>query len=225
VRLVLIFAVALAGCAGPRQAPDEPPDAIFVPPTHRERDRIVMPLTFPDGTRVTLTYPPELAVAELGATPYGSGYLERDDGEVGRDLLVLYESDGEDHVPNALRLEFGRWTVEIYDHASPPAAMTEAERRAFAAGLHGRETADGFLILEATPPLRLATANEHAGPALEFGMSKRPPWLQLALAECGPKAESTSRGFSSWCLSDSIVAHAYGGRRFRAAAAEGIELR
>lgn len=32
-------------------------------------------------------------------------------------------------------------------------------------------------------------------------------------------------GFSSWCLSDSLRIHAYGGRRFRAAAAEGIELR
>ncbi len=56
-------------------------------------------------------------------------------------------------------------------------------------------------------------------------MSRDAPWLLLFLDRCGPRAESTMRGFSSWCLSDSIIAHAYGGRRFRAAAAEGIELR
>jgi hypothetical protein len=50
-------------------------------------------------------------------------------------------------------------------------------------------------------------------------------WLLLRLQRCGPRAESTSRGFASRCLSDTMVAHAYGGRRFRAAAAEGIELR
>ena len=55
-------------------------------------------------------------------------------------------------------------------------------------------------------------------------MSKRGPWLQLTPVRCGAEAESTMRGFSSWCLSDSVVAQAHGGRRFRAAAAEGIEL-
>jgi hypothetical protein len=227
VRIVALLALALVGCAEPRETAKvaERPPAIFVPPTHRDGDRVVMPLTFPDGTRVTLAYPPELAIAELGVQPYGSASLERDDGAVGRDFLVLYGSDGEEHVPNALLLEFGRWTVEIYDYPSAPAAMTDAERRTFQASLHGRETADGFLILEATPPLTLAKANEHAGPALEFGKSKRSPWLRLALVQCGPEAESDDAGFSSWCLSDSIVAHAYGGRRFRAAAAEGIELR
>jgi hypothetical protein len=220
VRFALLIVLVLAGCAEPRVAA-EPPATIFVPPTHRDGDRVVLPLTFPDGTRVTLTYPPELAVADLGVRPYASGAL----GGKGRDFVVHY-GPGAKTQPRALRLEYGRWTVEVYDHdPGDPAALTGTERERFAASLHGRETADGFLILEATAPLRLAEAGESHGPALQFGMSRRSPWLLLFLIRCGPKAESTMRGFSSWCLSDSVVAHAYGGRRFRAAAAEGIELR
>jgi hypothetical protein len=228
VRSLVLVALALAGCAEPLEPVDppeaaEPRPAIFVPPTHRDGDRVVMPLAFPDGTRVTIAYPPELAIAELGVQPYGSATLAS--RRVARDFLILYGAGRETHVPNALRFEFGRWTVEVYDYPSGPAAMTDAERRTFQASLHGRETADGFLILDATPPLTLAQANETAGPALEFGHTRDSPWLRLALVKCGPNAESTSPDFASWCLSDSVVAHAYGGRRFLAAAAEGIELR
>jgi hypothetical protein len=229
VRLLVLVALALAGCGEVRETAVTPP-AIFVPPTQRNGERVVMPLTFPDGTRITLAYPPELAIAELGVRPYGSGTLRGDSPHpgrsdlVGRDFVIHYGAA--ELRPRSLGVELGRWTVEIYDYgAGDPAAMTDAERRSFRSSLHGRETADGFLVLEANPPLTLAEANEHAGPALEFGLSKRAPWLLLALARCGPRAESDSPGFSSWCLSDSIVAHAYGGRRFRAAAAEGIELR
>ena len=235
MRLVVLLALALIGCAEPREPAEtpEPQPAIFIPPTHRDGDRVVLPLTFPDGSRITIDYPPDLAIAELGLRPYGSATLEGDsphperDDTVGRDFLIRYGSAGETPLqPDALQLELGRWTVEVYDYESGnPAAMTADERRSFQASLQGRETHDGFLVLEATPPLTLAEAGEHAGPALHFGMSKRNPWLLLRLERCGPEAESTSRGFSSWCLSDSIVAHAYGGRRFRAAAAEGIELR
>jgi hypothetical protein len=224
VRLLALLALALIGC-GETSAADEG-EGLFVPATHREGERTVLPLTFPDGTRATITYPLELGIADLGVRPYGSAALRRDSpdperaGTVGRDFLVLYDTGGEALVPNALRFEFGRWTVEVYDYVpGTPAAMTADERRTFQASLHGRETAAGFLILEATPPLRLA------GPALEFGMSRDAPWLLLFLRPCGPKAESTSRGFASWCLSDSVIAHAYGRRRFTAAAIAGIELR
>jgi hypothetical protein len=230
VRLLALLALALIGC-GETSAANHG-EARFVPATHREGERTVLPLTFPDGTRATITYPHDLGIAELGLRPYGSATLRRDSpdperaGTVGRDFLILYDSGGETHVPNALRFEFGRWTVEVYDYvAGTAAAMTADERRTFQASLHGRETADGFLVLEATPPLTLARAGEHAGPALEFGMSRDAPWLLLFLNPCGPKAESTSRGFASWCLSDSVIAHAYGGRRFIAAAIAGIELR
>ena len=222
MRLIVLVALALAGRAGPPEA-REPRAVLFVPPTHRDGDRVVMPLTFPDGTRLTIAYPKELALAELGVRPYGSATLA---DTVGRDFQIGYGAGGVTQQPHALRFEFGRWTVEVYDYdPGDPAAMSEHERRSFRASLSGRETADGFLVLGATAPLRLAEAGETAGPALEFGYGKDSPWLRLALAKCGPNAESTSPGISSWCLSDSVVAQAYGGRRFRAAAAEGVELR
>jgi hypothetical protein len=236
VRPLALLALALLGCGEMSAARETPAanqaEARFVPATHRDGERTVLPLTFPDGTRATITYPHELGIAELGVRPYGSAALRRDSpdperaGTVGRDFLILYDGGGETHVPNALRFEFGRWTVEVYDYvAGTSAAMTRDERRSFRASLHGRVTADGFLVLKASPPLRLAEAGEHAAPALEFGMSRRAPWLLLFLQPCGPKAESTSRGFASWCLSDSVIAHAYGRRRFTAAAIAGIELR
>jgi hypothetical protein len=232
VRVLVLAALALIGCAD-SPAPDEPPAVgdRFVPPTHRDGDRVVMPLMFPDGSRATITYPPELALAELGLEPYGSGTLQGDSphpgrsDQVGRDFAIRYGTAVRPR-RRSLLLRFGRWAVEVYDYAAgSPAAMTRAERRDFRRSLTGRVTADGFLVLEASPPLTLAKAGQHAGPALHFGNQDPSPWLLLRLQRCGPRAESTSRGFASWCLSDTMVAHAYGGRRFLAAAAEGIALR
>ena len=215
MRLVVLVALALAGCAEQRTP-------TFIPLTHRDGDRVVMPLAFPDGTRVTLTYPPELAIAEMGVRPYGSATL----GRIRRDFLIVYGTGDEPHLRHALRVEFDRWTVEVYDYPSGPDAMTDAERLRFQASLHGRETADGFLLLEATSPLTLARAGDNAGPALEFGMSRdSSPWLMLVPGHCRPIAASKKRDYSHWCLSDSLRIHAYGDRRFRAAAAEGIQLR
>ena len=190
-----------------------------------------MPLTFPDGTRIAIAYPPELALAELGVVPYGSAALqgesphpERGD-EVGRDFLVRYGA-GESR-PRSLDFAFGRWTVEVYDYAADsPAAMTRRERESFRAALSGHVTGDGFLVLTAAPPLELAEAGEHAGPALEFGHAARQEGAAGARARAArPPRPPSAPGFVAWCLSDSIVAHAEGGRRFLAAAAEGIELR
>jgi hypothetical protein len=41
----------------------------FVPPTHAEGNRIVMPVALPNGKRVELMYPPSLALAGLGFNP------------------------------------------------------------------------------------------------------------------------------------------------------------
>jgi hypothetical protein len=232
VRLLFLVALALIGCAD-SPAAEEPAeiDDRFVPPTHRDGDRVVMPLTFPDGTRAAITYRPALALAELGLEPYGSATLAGDSphparaDEVGRDFWIRHGAHAR-RQPTSLLFEFGRWTVEVWDfEAGNPGAMTPQERRDFRANLSGHVTADGFLVLEASPPLTLAEAGEHAGQALHFGMRDRSPWLLLRMQRCGPRAESTSRGFASWCLSDTMVAHAYGGRRFLAAAAEGIALR
>jgi hypothetical protein len=71
-------------------------DLEFVPATHRAGDRLVLPLTFPDGTRAVLVYPPELDIAELGVFPYTSGTLRRikpspaRGDSVARDFVIRY---------------------------------------------------------------------------------------------------------------------------------------
>jgi hypothetical protein len=68
----------------------------FIPQSPRERDRVVLPLVFTDGTRAELVYPPRLRIAAQGLTPYGSATLqgkshhpERSD-RVARDFNILY---------------------------------------------------------------------------------------------------------------------------------------
>jgi hypothetical protein len=64
--------------------------------------------------------------------------------------------------------EFGSWTVLVYDYADEGAQMSDEDRALWATNFHGREAQDGFLLLEAQAPLRLAATGEHAGPELSF---------------------------------------------------------
>jgi hypothetical protein len=71
-------------------------DLSFVPVTYRDEDRVVLPVTFPDGTSAELVYPPELEIAALGVSPYSSGRLrgksptpDRGDS-VARDFVIRY---------------------------------------------------------------------------------------------------------------------------------------
>jgi hypothetical protein len=126
--------------------------------------------------------------------------------------------------PNYLGFQFGRWAVLVYDYPadeeSGAAAMTDAERAAWSASFSGRETADGFLLLRGSGPLRLARAGETAGPQLSFGSVGQPPWFALYPGPCKPHRDQTqlvhgklvewTPGFADWCLSDTMRIHARG---------------
>jgi hypothetical protein len=126
--------------------------------------------------------------------------------------------------PNSLGFQFGRWAVLVYDYPadgeSGGAAMTDAERAAWAASFSGRETADGFLLLRGSGPLRLARAGETAGPQLSFGSVGGPLWFALYPGPCKPHRDQTqlvhgrlvsrTPGFARWCLSDTMRIHARG---------------
>jgi hypothetical protein len=119
----------------------------FVPPTSVDAGRVAVPLTFTDGTRAELSYPPRLRLAERGVVPYASGELR---GAGARDFQILY-GDVEDVLSRAhpgatllktypgaggetvglwatprdephhrlhLAFQFGRWTVLVYDYPS-----------------------------------------------------------------------------------------------------------
>jgi hypothetical protein len=138
-----------------------------------------------------------------------------------------------------LGFQFGGWAVLVYDYAAAGlagAAMTEAERSSLAASFSGRETADGFLLLEGLGPLRLARVGEHAGPELTFGQGVEPQRsLSLHPGSCRPHREQTqlvrgklvqwNGGFADWCVSDSMRAHATGSDRFIAALIGDLDVR
>jgi hypothetical protein len=182
----------------PAAAPTEPPQ----PTTYAEGDRIVMPVTFTDGTTAEITYSAELGLAER--EPFVSAGWGRLDSPstIGRDFVVYRVGEGwstqfahaepiatyegfagatvpfhrgdavGDREADYLVFRFGGWEVAVYDYAADgelaAARMTEDERATFARSLVGRTTADGFLVLDSRPPLRLAHSGDD-GPSVGLG--------------------------------------------------------
>lgn len=171
---------------------------------------MVMPVTFPDGTRAELVYEPELDLRSFRVQPFSSGYIPGfgrdfvvydrplvdvlesfDDAE----LLTEYENGrggtvGFWRLPHGLYLafEFGSWTVLVYDYGD--AQMSQDDRELWATSFHGRKTNDGFLVLDSEPPLTLARAGEHAGPELDFwSRAEHLRGILLFPGECRPYQE------------------------------------
>ena len=229
----------------------KPTVPVFVPPTSTEGDRTVLPLTFPDGSRVELVYPSGIDLTSRGVRPYSSGYLPG----VGRDFNIYFgavqetlsrytveqlggyvDADGSQvgfyHLAdyglevNHLAFEFDGWTVLVYDYRRG-AGMSDEQRATWARSFHGRVDRDGFLILSADPPLRLAAAGDHAGPELSVGGAQA--GLGLVVGPCepyeDPQADPTS-GYFSWCDPVAgMVVHASGDAEFIALMREQLEIR
>jgi hypothetical protein len=98
----------LAGCGGAREEQDDEagpatevattPEAggdrgeasefHFTPATFRRGERVVLPVTFTDGTSAKLGYPSKLDLAALGVGPYSSGRLHNRSATAGRSDVV-----------------------------------------------------------------------------------------------------------------------------------------
>ena len=124
---------------------------------------------------------------------------------------------------NYLGFQFGRWAVLVYDYTDA-AAMTDAERASWAANFAGRETKDGYLLLEGTGPLRLARAGEHAGPELELGISAEGKGVSLKPGTCRRELDRNA-GYATWCASPSMRAQVVAPKRFVDALIAGLEVR
>lgn len=198
---LLAAACETQGDVKPRAGPTGPPRSelvigevqSFIPATHKERSKVVMPVTFPDGSTAEVLYPTALDIAAMEAQPYSSGSLRNC---CARDFFVLYGAvpqaelagdnplkvflgaDGspveywavgaDAHDPETDRwliFTFGRWYVLVWDDAG---AMTDRQLSTWARSLSGRETGDGFLRLGSRAPLRLQKGSDHAGPELLF---------------------------------------------------------
>jgi hypothetical protein len=214
-------------------SPSRGQHAGFEPQTYSEGDSMVMPVTFPDGTTAELVYPPELKLSDLRVQPYSSGsgpgfardflvYDKPVEEVIGSyheaELLAEYE-DGRGGTigfwrlpPDGLYLafRFGSWTVLVYDYAEIGAQMSDEDRALWATNFHGQDSEDGFLLLEAKPPLRLAQAGEHAGPELGF-WSRDGDFRAVHLypGDCKPYGDEMVNGmvvdresddFATWCI-------------------------
>lgn len=195
------------------EAPDPPPTSglppppeetspLFVPATSREGDRIVMPVTFLDGTTAELVYDAELALESALIVPYWYAEVDEHDGSY-RDLIIRYgsltdrpgflnelvstEAVHDDalvcvyHVDlfndDYLMFEFEDWIVGIHSADD----MTPEIRSAWIDGLELRTTPDGFPVVEGIGTIELA-AQQLAGPELEF--QKGGPGIEIGLNKC-----------------------------------------
>jgi hypothetical protein len=123
--------------------------------------------------------------------------------------------------PDFLVFRFGAWVLAVWDRGY----MTQKDKALWARSLLGRESAEGYLVLTARAPLRLARAGEHAGPELMFGDSLRRSVL-LFHTPCRGRRVSRSSWFSSWCVPTADVrVHVYGPRRFANAVEAGLRIR
>ncbi len=105
--------------------------------------------------------------------------------------------------------------------------MSEEERATWTRSFHGTIDENGFLILTADPPLRLAEAGEHAGPSLSLGGTES--GLTLFVGPCepyeDPQADPAS-GFFSWCDAEAeMTVHASGDAAFIELIREALEIR
>jgi hypothetical protein len=221
----------------PTTGTTRPPDAqvppgrepgVLVPrPPGRDGGRVVLPVTFPDGTTAEVVYPVALDIAGLGVRPRSWGQLvgSEFDGCCQRDFFVWKDSDAGDRlggrlirqvsvvdgqpvtlwsaspdhgVERYLVFTFGSWRLAVWDGGGGP-TMTDEQLLLWAEHLHGRTTPDGFLVLQAAGPLLLAGVDSELPPSLGFGQVDRRQLGLTPVTGCGKgSSEIKPEGPGQW---------------------------
>lgn len=187
--------VPTPGALSATVAAGTPANALY-PEPRRRRGGEILDVVFPDGSKAEVTYPAELALAELGVRPARGGWLEGDPGlfrrltappgglaEVARSgpmirRLAARSTLWQPMTPaegQVLLFDFASWHLALHDLKD---GMTFEQRLLWAEKLRGRVTRDGYLVLDAGAPVRLAGAGrvfrgELMGPQLWFGAAPR----------------------------------------------------
>jgi hypothetical protein len=183
-----------------------PSAAGFVPRTTREGNRTVLPVTFPDGSTAELVYPTALGLAGLGVQPDvsllrtqdpGPRYelvfsrggpvpgLRKGDRPVGRyqttkgrpvQLWAAVENPGVlSGYGYWLQYRIGAWTVL--------AGVADRAMAAEVAGnLDGRQTDDGFVVVQADSPFALSRQHGE-GRGAQLAIGDRNPLPDAIVAE------------------------------------------
>jgi hypothetical protein len=224
------------------------------PQTYREDGRLVMPVTFPDGTTAELVYPPDLGLEDLKVYPdtYVTGgseacgppvYPTRHDphggwlaGDAPLDqhtrpdgtTVQLWEGT-HDHRPHAFLVHrFGSWTVLV-----PCLEIVDRDHLGiWAENLHGEQSPDGLLVLRSTPPLTVNPWHDRDAPTIR--MSDDDIIIDLRTAQCDAGSggdRGAGDGVVQWCIQPEGGVYLYangfsaGGKRFLAALVEALEVR
>jgi hypothetical protein len=226
----------------------------FVPATEGVGDEVRMPVTFPDGTRVTLVYPIRLDLATLGVQPDVTYVF---DGRYQGPIVFLHDRDAsirrfvEGVDPVALidsyrsievwaargnevdRRFWMRFSLPSWGVLVPIEERGLAEE--VAASLDVMETTAGFPVIEASGDAELAVGFGEAGGAqLAFGDALAEPGLISQLDAtiflspdgCTPATNSESLGgHGSACLGNgNVFASIYGDREFVTSVIDGLRV-
>lgn len=169
----------------------------FVPPTTASGALTDMPITFTDGTTADLLYDPSLDLAAKGINLSDSGSLnnfvrlggqfEIDHGgasfaatESPTPPPSRFPAPQNSSVPllpavastpsngNFLDFVFGPWRVGVWEGTGTD-QMSPADDQTWAQSLTATVTASGFLVLSATPPVKLTPYGASDGPAIIIG--------------------------------------------------------
>jgi hypothetical protein len=184
-----------------------------VPQIDRRGERDFLPLTFPDGTSIVVSYPLELNLAGMTLAPTVS-YLYRDDRPPRFELEFTFGPT--DPGPDQVALRTRSWTV-----LAPLREADEAER--IARSLRVRETIDGFPVVEAVDPIALSDeSGEGGGPALMIVVPVD-RWIEIQVEPRCQAEPQIGTGSGGWCLGGYSVV-VYGERPFVAAVFESLRL-
>jgi hypothetical protein len=256
VAVPLVLLAPLGGESGPPRAGPSPgpsPSSTsepFVPPTYSEGENEVMPVVFPDGTTAEVVYPSELDLGSMRVAPNTQASLPHGDcgddlfisreplaaGVSGSEPVAVYEGmDGPvelwrgdpDHGGYWLIFTFGGWRVAAPCHKGP--GPGEEDHAVWARSLGGTETADGYLVLRAEPPLELHPYRDVGGPAIYI--SEREVFVELVAGSQNDAQDRDPRdGVVQWRFQEGHI-RVYGnafskeGEAFLATLVEGLSVR
>jgi hypothetical protein len=197
-------------------------DTSFVPQSSDEDTRTFLPLVFPDGDRILVSYPRPLDLAGLGVQPDVS-YLYIDDPPPRFPLTFVHGPATAKDSQVALRA--GLWTI-----LAP--LRDPSEREVVERSLKVRETPEGYPVVEASPPLALShESGEGGGVQLAIGdlnpgwrvVSSLNPLIELRPDGCSPGHVEIGESHGAKCFGDLYVG-VYGHQPFISEVLEGLRL-
>jgi hypothetical protein len=166
----------------------------FIPHTRREGNRVVMPISLPDGTSVEVLYPPGLDLAGMGAQPDVS-YLWIEDPSARFPLVLIHGLADASYFAGTAPVRISRtpgghaaelwvssdsssigylqthWVVlHLPSWTILAAVFRPHEGAEVARALDAHQTKTGFPVVEARPPVELsAEPGEGGGSTLTLG--------------------------------------------------------